>query len=226
MLRTSGNRTLRRVERNVLVNGGPFLIGVGGPSGSGKSLLAARVAELLGRPPVTILPLDAYYRDLSRLTTEERARHNFDDPDAIDWPLVEQHLNLLRLSQPILRPEYDFVTHTRLATHQTVAPAQYMLFEGLYALYSSAVRGLLDLKVYVEADDAVCLGRRLERDVRERGRTPESVIEQYRHSVAPMRERYVKPTRVYADVIVDGTRPIEEAVNHLAVAIREKRFVV
>lgn len=182
------------------------MIGIAGPSCAGKSELAGRLTSVLAAP---ILPLDCYYRDLSHLSLRQRAAVNFDVPDALDEKLLARHLALLASGAPIKRPVYDFTRHVRLRRRVWVSPGRFLIIEGLFALYWEAVRERLSLKLFVDAPDAVCFQRRLERDVRERGRTPESVRRQYEQTVRPMAERYILPTRRFADLVLKGTDPPE-----------------
>lgn len=183
----------------------PFLIGVAGPSCSGKSELSKWLARELD---AAILATDAYYRPLDGLAWEERARANFDEPAAIDDGLLAAQLQALARGEPIERPVYDFAQHTRKRETERLEPRPFLIVEGLFALYWEAVRRLLGAAVFIHASDDLCLTRRLERDVRERGRTPESVREQYARTVRPMAERYVLPTRAHAPLVVDGAAPI------------------
>ncbi len=187
------------------------MIGVAGPSGSGKSEAARAVSS---RVESLVLALDHYYRDLSYLPVEERARQNFDHPDSLDWPLIEQQLATLKRGEAILRPDYDFATHTRGAGAVRVTPAPVVLVDGIFAL-DERIRGLYDTRVYVDLEDARCLERRIARDVRERGRTRDSVIKQYTATVRPMCERYVMPAREYADVVIRGDWPLAESAARI-----------
>lgn len=187
----------------------PCLIGVAGPSCAGKSVLAGRLAAAL---PAQILSLDCYYRDLSHLPLEQRARANFDVPESLDEELLIRHVSLLSEGAGIERPVYDFARHVRLPGQELIQPGEFLIIEGLFALYWQAVRRLLSLRVFVQAPDEVAFQRRLERDVRERGRTPESVMEQYERTVRPMAERYILPTRRFADLVVSGTDPPERSL--------------
>ncbi len=202
----------------------PFLIGIAGPSCSGKTTLAHAVAERLtsadasGRP-VMVLPQDAYYKDLSTLPLEERARNNFDEPAAFDWALMEQHLRNLAERRPVERPIYDFTTHTRREETLTMAPSAYVIIEGLLAFHSPAIRNLLALRVFVDAPDTVCLERRIQRDTQSRGRTRESVERQFRETVQPMAERYVRPVRAFADLVIDGEADIENGAAEVLAAL-------
>lgn len=179
----------------------PYLIGVAGPSCSGKSLLAAHLAARLD---AAVLPLDAYYRPLDHLSPAQRARYNFDSPEAIDSDLLLSQVQQLHRGESVRLPAYDFATHTRLAQTVELAPQPWIILEGLFALYWEALRTMLGTKIYVELDEELCLQRRIERDTRERGRSRESVIRQYRATVAPMALQYVHPSRAQADLLISG----------------------
>jgi uridine kinase len=185
----------------------PFLVGITGPSGAGKTELARHISRMLN---AQVLSLDSYYRDLAHMPLEQRAKQNFDDPAALDHELLIEHLNSLLCGTEVDRPVYDFAHHVRACDSDVVKPSKIILLEGLFALYWKNVRSLLGLKIYVTADDATCFERRLARDVRERGRTAESVRGQYETTVRPMAERYIIPTRAFADLVVSGTDPIDE----------------
>lgn len=187
-----------------------YLIGIAGPSGAGKSFLATHLAERLHAP---VLSLDHYYRDLSHLAFEQRVLTNFDEPTALEHELLITQIRDLQNGREIAVPSYDFSIHTRIDKTHTLQPAPYVIIEGLFTLYWPELRSLLNTRVYVETAVPECFERRLERDVRERGRTPESVTEQYHHCVWPMAKRYVIPTREYADVFVDGTVLIDASVS-------------
>jgi uridine kinase len=192
--------------------GKSYLIGIAGPSGAGKSYLASHLAERLRAP---VLALDHYYRDLSHLPLEERARSNFDEPAALEHDLLISHVGDLRAGKKIDVPTYDFSIHTRTPETQLFQPAEFVIIEGLFTLHWPELRHHLGTGVYVDMTDDICLERRRERDVRERGRTPESVIEQFRKTVAPMAERCVRPTRAHAHVVVFGAIPIAEEVERV-----------
>lgn len=190
--------------------GSPLLVGLAGGSCSGKSSIAA---SLSGQLPGTslVLPMDHYYHDLGSMRPEERCSFNFDIPEAIDHDLLLGNLRGLARGQAVIRPRYLFPEHVRAECGQTVGPCNWVVVEGLFALLWEEVRSLLTLGVYVEAPDALRLERRVERDVRERGRTPESVVDQYTGTVRPMFERHVAPTRQHADLILDGRAPVAES---------------
>ena len=189
-----------------------YLIGIAGPSGAGKSYLATHLAAALD---ASVLTLDRYYRDLSHLPLEERARVNFDAPQALDHELIVEQVASLRNNQTVHLPVYDFATHTRTRRTEVLRPSDVVIVEGLFTLHWPSLRELLGTKVFVDLNDEVCLTRRQARDVRERGRTPESVVEQYAAIVAPMAQRYVRPTIVHADVVVLGTESIVDGVSRV-----------
>jgi uridine kinase len=195
----------------------PFLIGIAGPSCSGKSEVARRLARILRAP---IVALDHYYKDLKHLPLDERARTNFDAPDSMDADLILDHARRLKRGLPIDEPSYDFAQHIRTESAVRISPADFVILEGLFALHWPDVRELLDEQIYIEADHDVCLARRIYRDVRERGRTEQSVRAQYDATVRPMCDCYVTPSRRHASVVLEGTGPVKQSVrlllNHIA----------
>jgi uridine kinase len=195
----------------------PYLIGIAGPSCSGKSELTRRLSATLG---ASVLTLDSYYREMAHLSLDERARCNFDEPGSLDEMLVVQHVQALSRGETVGRPTYDFSTHSRKGEVERIVPGEFAIVEGLFALYWLELRKALSTKVYIHAADEVCFERRLARDVRDRGRTPESVHRQYSQTVRPMAERYVWPTRHYADLVVSGVEPLEKSSNSVLTHIK------
>jgi uridine kinase len=193
-----------------------YVVGVAGGTGAGKSTIVRGLIERLGG---TVIDVDAYYLDRSGLSPAERLRLNFDEPDAIDAPLLVEHLQRLAQGEPVAKPIYSFVTHTRVGT-ETVAPARLIVVDGLFTWWWEPLRALLGLKIFVDAPTTIRLARRLQRDVGERGRTVEQVLEQYRTTVRPMHERYVEPIRAHADLVVINTGPLEVAVEEVVAAVR------
>ena len=189
-----------------------FLIGIAGPSGAGKSFLAQHLAQRLSAP---VLALDHFYRDLSHVPLEDRACSNFDEPAALDHDLLIAQIADLCAGRSIQVPTYDFCLHTRTSATTIFMPDAFVVVEGLFALYWPELRRLLGTAVYVDMSEDVCRNRRTERDVRERGRTPESVAEQFRTTVAPMARRYIGPTRIYADLVLSGEAPIADGVDRV-----------
>ncbi len=190
---------------------GPVVIAVAGCSGSGKTTLAEELArELEG----THFHLDHYYRDLSHLPFDERVARNFDHPDELDLPLLLDQVRALVSGSVIDRPVYDFSAYTRApAKTERVEERHVLVLEGIFALYFPGLRALTDLGIYVDTPDEICFRRRLARDVRERGRTPESVAEHYAQTVRPMAEQFVRPSAAFADLVVDGTASLDWAVE-------------
>src|ERR1035441_10694430 len=199
------------------MSGKSYLIGIAGPSGAGKSYLAHHLSARLQAP---VLPLDHYYRDLSHLPLAERARSNFDDPAALEHELLIAQVAHLSEGNAVEIPTYDFFVHTRTGETQSFEPAPIVIVEGLFTLHWPELRRLVSTRVFVDMTDDICLQRRQDRDVRERGRTPESVIEQFRTTVAPMAELYVRPTQAHAHVVVFGAVPIEEEVERVLEHVR------
>ena len=194
----------------------PYLIGIAGPSCSGKSEVARRLGRILRAPT---LALDHYYRDLKQLTFEERLRTNFDDPDSLDGELLAHHVRALKQGRSIQQPTYDFKQHVRAPETESIESSQFVLVEGLFALYWSDVRDQLNLKVYIEAEHDVCLTRRIFRDMRERGRTEASVREQYESTVRDMCDCYVAPTKAHADLTLSGVAPVKQSVYTILIYI-------
>ena len=194
-----------------------FVIGIAGGTGAGKTTVARLVGRRVGES-VTRIPLDNYYEDQSHLPMAEREAANYDHPDAFEWELVREQVSALLDGEPVDIPTYDFEVHNRTDETVRVDPTSVLIVEGIFALYDADVRDLCDLRLYVETDADVRILRRIERDVIERGRDLEGVIEQYLSTVKPMHERYVAPTRKHADLIVP------EGANSVAVNVLEERI--
>ena len=190
--------------------GRPYLIGIAGHSGVGKTTLARRLAARLAGSPHAVLPVDAYYLDRSGVPRTAWADLDLESPAAIELPLLLDQLRELAAGHAIERPVYDYSTHARRPETVTLTPAGTVILEGRLALYWDAVRSLLDTRVYIACATDVCLSRRVARDTRERGRTAAEVQERWRNSVQPLYLRYVAPTRRYADLVVDGEEPADE----------------
>ncbi len=192
------------------VHSSVYVVAVAGPSCAGKTELAKRLAsELRG----SLLLLDSYYRDLSALTPAERARVNFDAPVALDHKLLVEQLQALSRGQTVERPIYDFTTHMRVPCGESFAASEFLIIEGLFALYWPEVREIARTRIFVDAPDDVCLARRQLRDVAERGRTPESVVAQFKETVQPMAALHVRPTFKYADLVLSGEQPLSRSVD-------------
>ncbi len=191
----------------------PLILGIAGCSGSGKTTLAR---ELTGQLSATLLPLDFYYRDLSHLPPDERALQNFDHPDSLESDLLIQHVETLSACTGIVRPVYDFATHTRIpGVTESIEPASVLIVEGILALHYTALRQLYDFSIYVNAPHELCLTRRIARDIRERGRTEASVREQYEATARPMADLYVLPSAAHASITVEGTDALDWSVEQV-----------
>ncbi len=202
------------------MNSGPVVIGVAGGSGSGKTTVVRRIVESLGDDQVTVLEHDRYYRDRSDLRLEERAALNYDHPDSLETDLMVRHLEALRRGEPVDVPVYDFARYARLAAVETARPKRAIIVEGILIFTDAALRRLLDVKVFVDADDDIRFIRRLRRDVSDRGRTMDSVIEQYQNTVKPMHLEFVEPSKRYADIIVPQGGHNTVAIGMLLTLIR------
>jgi uridine kinase len=179
-----------------------FVIGVAGGSGSGKTTVVRRIVDSLGPEQVTLLDHDRYYRDRNDLRLEERAALNYDHPDALETDLLVRHVRELKGGKPVDVPQYDFTRHARLSETETFQPRRALIVEGILVFTDAALRDLMDIKVFVDTDSDTRFIRRLQRDVAERGRTMESVIDQYQSTVKPMHLEFVEPSKRYADVII------------------------
>jgi uridine kinase len=188
----------------------PYLIAIAGPSCSGKSTLARELSAVL---PATIFTLDSYYHDLAHLPFADRAKTNFDHPDSMDSALIIQHIEALMQGEEIQRPVYDFATHTLTNRTESMRSQPFLIVEGLFTLYWPRLRELASLKIFMEAGSDVCLPRRQKRDTAERGRTVESVVEQYAATVQPMTNQFINPTREFADLVLNGTDPAEKSAR-------------
>ncbi|MBR6405455.1 MAG: uridine kinase [Lachnospiraceae bacterium] len=179
-----------------------ILIGIAGGSGSGKTTLADRLIESFGREEVSILRHDSYYRRHDELTYEERSKLNYDSPDAYETELLCEHLNKLKQGESVEVPVYDFTVHNRSDRTERVDPAPVIVIEGILIFADPRLRSMMDIKIFVDTDADERILRRLRRDVRDRGRSIDSVIGQYLGTVKPMHELYVEPSKRYADIIV------------------------
>jgi uridine kinase len=177
-------------------------VGVAGGSGSGKTTVVRRIVESLGDDQVTVLEHDRYYRDRNDLRLEERAALNYDHPDSLETDLLVQHLQELRAGRAVRAPVYDFARYLRQPLSETVTPRQAIIVEGILIFTDAALRRLMDVKVFVDTDDDTRFIRRLQRDLTERARSVQSVIDQYLGSVKPMHLEFVEPSKRYADIII------------------------
>ncbi|MCK9216700.1 MAG: uridine kinase [Firmicutes bacterium] len=180
----------------------PLLIGITGGTGSGKSTVSKSICDSLPKKSVLIIEQDSYYKDQSHLTLDERADTNYDHPFAFDTDLLNNHLKALIDNKPIDKPLYDFTVHNRKKETMKVEPKDVIILEGILVLDSPEIRGLLDIKIFVDTDADIRLIRRIVRDMGERGRTLNSVIKQYTEVVKPMHNEFIEPTKRYADIII------------------------
>lgn len=206
-----------------VAHGGPsgpkLIIGVAGGTGSGKTTVARRLQESFPSQVLQVIPQDAYYRDQSHLSFEERLATNYDHPLAFDNDLLIQHLDLLRGGVLVQQPVYSFITHNRAEESRPVRPSQILVVEGILVLEDARLRARMDVKVFVQTDADVRFVRRLRRDLVERGRSIDSVIEQYLGVVRPMHEQFIEPTKRYADVILPEGGSNEVAIDLLCAKV-------
>ena len=186
-----------------LVHGAaPLVIGIAGGSGSGKTTVAQEILQRVGRERIAFLQHDSYYKDLTGLPPTQRSEVNFDHPNSLENELLIQHVAALRDGKPVEVPIYDFPTDRRTGQTFTVVPRRVILVEGILIFTEAALRDMFDVKIFVDTDADLRFIRRLKRDINERGRTTESVIEQYLSTVRPMHLEFVEPSKRYADVII------------------------
>ena len=194
-----------------------LIIGIAGGTGSGKTTVVRKIMERLPESEVAILPQDSYYRDSSHLPLEERLEMNFDHPDSIEFELLVKHLKELKKGRNIDQPIYSYLTCTRAKETIPVAPCQVVIVEGILVLCNPELRKLMDLKVFVDADPDDRLIRVINRDIVERGRSVNKVMERYEHTVKPMHLQFIEPTKRFADIIVP-----QGGNNHIAIDILTK----
>jgi uridine kinase len=196
----------------------PVVLGIAGCSGSGKTTLAAELAHTLGG---IHFHLDNYYRDLGHMPLSERIKKNFDDPAMIESPLLAADVAALARGKTIERPIYDFATHTRVVGQtERVAAGAFLVVEGLFALHYPELLPLYNLRVYVDTPDSLCFERRMKRDTEQRGRTPESIRQQYEATVRPASIAFVRPSAANADLQIDGTDALDWKVERVLAELR------
>jgi uridine kinase len=179
-----------------------MVIGICGGTGSGKTTVANKIVDSVGRNNVVFLQQDAYYRDLGDMPLEVKHHLNFDHPDALDNELLINHLRALKAGESIDQPVYDYATHSRTAQKRHIEPRPIIIVEGILVFLSAELRSLMDMKVFVDTDADIRFIRRLQRDLEERGRSAKSVMDQYQATVRPMHLQFVEPSKRYADVII------------------------
>ncbi|HLR34849.1 MAG TPA: uridine kinase [Tissierellales bacterium] len=199
--------------------GETLLIGIAGGTGSGKSTVAKEIYRSIKDRNVVIIEQDSYYKDQSNLSFEERVKTNYDHPFAFDNDLLIEHLKILLKYEPIEKPIYDFERHTRKKETITVYPKEIIMLEGILILNDERIRDLLDIKIFVDTDSDVRVIRRITRDIRDRGRTLDSVIKQYMTTVRPAQLQFVEPTKKYADIIIPEGGYNKVAIDVIATKI-------
>ena len=198
-----------------------IIIGIAGGTGSGKTTVVRKIVNSLAPGEVVLLPQDSYYKDSSHVPAELRQQINFDHPDAFDWPLLLQHIQMLKEGKSIEQPVYHYQTSSRLAETIHVEPRPVIIIEGILALCDPDLRNMMDLKIFVDADPDERLIRVIQRDVVERGRTAEAVMERYTRVLKPMHQQFIEPTKRYADLIIPEGGSNEIAIHILKMYIEE-----
>ncbi|MGE7795087.1 uridine kinase [Lysinibacillus fusiformis] len=198
----------------------PVVIGIAGGSCSGKTSVTRAIYDVFRGHSVVVIEQDFYYKDQSRLTFEERLGTNYDHPLAFDNDLLIQHIKKLLVRQPIEKPVYDYVQHTRAAEVIHVEPVDVIILEGILVLEDADLRDLMDIKLFVDTDSDLRIIRRIMRDIKERGRTTDSVIDQYLSAVRPMHNLFIEPTKRYADIIIPEGGDNEVAIDLMVTKIK------
>lgn len=198
----------------------PIVIGVAGGSGSGKTTVVREIVRALGRDQVSVIQQDSYYYDMSHVPPGERVHINYDHPHSLETALLVEHLHALREGRPVQVPVYDFTEHCRRAETMEVAPRKAVIVEGILILGDKALRDLMDIKVFVDTDSDLRIIRRMRRDISERGRSLDSIVQQYLRTVRPMHLEFVEPTKRYAHVIVPEGGHNQVAVDMLITKIK------
>lgn len=198
-----------------------IIIGIAGGTGSGKTTVVRKIVNSLAPGEVVLLPQDSYYKDSSHVPAELRQQINFDHPDAFDWPLLLQHIQMLKEGKSIEQPVYHYQTSSRLAETIHVEPRPVIIIEGILALCDPDLRNMMDLKIFVDADPDERLIRVIQRDVVERGRTAKAVMERYTRVLKPMHQQFIEPTKRYADLIIPEGGSNEIAIHILKMYIEK-----
>ena len=199
----------------------PVIIGVTGGSGSGKTTVSRAIFEQLHGHSLLMLQEDSYYNDQSDMPFEERIKTNYDHPNAFDTELLVKQLKDLLDWKTIEKPIYDYTEHTRSSEVEKVEPKEVIILEGILVLNDPALRDLMDIKIFVDTDDDIRIIRRIQRDIEERGRSLQSVIDQYNSTVKPMYHQFIEPTKRYADIIVPEGGENQVAIDLLVTKVRD-----
>ncbi|MGQ0508648.1 MAG: uridine kinase [Myxococcaceae bacterium] len=200
----------------------PLIVGIAGGTASGKTTVTRKVKESLAGCRVAFIDQDSYYKDLTDLPLETRREVNFDHPDAFDTELLVRHLSELKRGRPVQKPVYNFKSSTREKRSTPVEPGDLVLIEGILVLHIQAIRELLDVRIFVDAEDDVRIIRRLTRDIKERGRDFDHVVTQYFRHVRPMHMGFVEPSKRYADIIVPHGGNNDIAIDMLVGALKAR----
>ncbi len=198
-----------------------LIIGIAGGTGSGKTTVVRKIVESLPANEVVLLPQDSYYKDSSHIPLEKRQNINFDHPDAFDWTLLSEHVAALRRGESIEQPTYSYLTCTRQAETIHIEPREVVIIEGILALCDPTLRNMMDLKVFVDTDSDERLIRVIQRDMQERGRTAEAVMERYIQVLKPMHQQFIEPCKRYADLIVPEGGNNQVAIDILTMYIKK-----
>jgi uridine kinase len=199
----------------------PIIVGIAGGTGSGKSTVASEIFKSLPTGSISMIEQDSYYKDQSELTFEERVKTNYDHPDAFDTKLLIKHLKMLLNGEAIEKPIYDFEIHNRKEETIKIEPKDVIILEGIMILVEPEIRKMLDIKIFVDTDADVRIIRRIKRDIKERGRTIDNVIEQYTNVVRPMHLEFVEPTKRYADIIIPEGGYNKVAIDVMIARVKE-----
>lgn len=199
-----------------------FIIGIAGGTGSGKTTVVKKLTERLPKGEVVVIPQDSYYKDASDMPLEERRKINFDHPDAFEWDLLAQHIAELRDGKAIEQPTYDYISCTRQEATIHIEPREVIIIEGILSLCDPSLREQMDLKIFVDADADDRLIRVIRRDIVERGRTADIVLDRYERVLKPMHEQFIEPCKRYADIIVPQGGHNSAAINMLVKFIKHQ----
>lgn len=199
-----------------------FIIGIAGGTGSGKTTVVKKLTERLPKNEVVVIPLDSYYNDSSDVPEEDRQKINFDHPDAFEWKLLRRHLQELKEGKAVEQPIYDYITSTRQPQTIHIEPKEVIIVEGIMTLWDKPLRDQMDLKIFVDAGPDDRLIRVIQRDIVERGRTTEAVIERYQRVLKPMHEQFIEPCKRFADVIIPQGGHNNAAINMMSKFIKQQ----
>ena len=199
----------------------PLIIAISGGSASGKTTVVKEIVEKLKTTDISVICHDDYYKDQSHLSMEERIQTNYDHPSSLDNDLFVKHLHLLMEGKSIEKPIYDFVTHNRKKETVTVSPTKVIFIEGILVLEEKRIRDCADVKIFVKSDEDIRFIRRLKRDIEERGRSMDTVVNQYLATVKPMFNKFVNPSSRYADIIIPNDNKHDVAVDFLVAKIKD-----